>query len=213
MVTLEYIVLPILLWACLKYSGHSQNAADFGGKSYTFLHKNLKPNKPLYLNNSIQQGTSELLLLITFSSNAFEFELSTLCIKALHVKVNKPPCILCHPLVSHVTPPAAKVVPQWHGWHSLTMIRRYLFFKKGTLQMQRQISCTMYVPANMTEEDEEGWSGGGGGGGRGRWAKQSKVSGKDSAGNSCRLHFLSMSSAVPISAWIFLPSVFWWLSA
>lgn len=82
------------------------------------------------------------------------------CIE-VNVNANKPPCILCHSFVSHVAPPVAKVVPEWHGWHSLTVIRRYPF-KKGTLQMQREISCTMYVPENMTVEEEEDWSGGGG---------------------------------------------------
>lgn len=61
--------------------------------------------------------------------NASEFELSNILWFWVEFEVNKLPCTLCHSHVSHVAPPVAKVVPEWHGWHSLTAIR-YPFKKK-----------------------------------------------------------------------------------
>lgn len=45
-------------------------------------------------------------------------------------RTSHPASCLYHSLVSHIAPPVAKVVPEWHGWHSLTVIRRYPFKKK-----------------------------------------------------------------------------------
>lgn len=85
---------------------------------------------------------------ITLTSNGFELDFFNSlhqCIHLVHthaglyhlfcvelnVKANKPPCILCHSLVSHVTLPVTEVVPEWHGWHSLSVIRRYPFKKRN----------------------------------------------------------------------------------
>lgn len=103
-------------------------------------------------------------------------------------------------LISHVSTPVAKLVGS-HRWLTLTVIRRYPFKKerkkKGNSQMQKQIICTIYVPENMTVEDEWGtrwWVGG---------VEQAKCWGRIQRGNSCRLHFLYTSAAIPISVWIF----------
>lgn len=120
---------------CVLLCASFKQSADFRWNSKTFSHKIFQDWRHFIssFQPPVVRRTEQPQLVILF------FEV---------VNANMPHWTMCNSLVSHISSPQAKVVLNWHGWRSLSLIRRY-----PLKMIEPQVSCMFYVAANMSS----GW--------------------------------------------------------